>query len=202
MKLRISHLLYPVYNLGPGKRIALWFQGCSIRCPGCLNPETWDFSGGSTYNVMELYVLIKQIADSHIGITISGGEPFDQYDALILLCAMLKEYTDLNVLVFSGYDLQQLLLEHQDSHFLDVIDYLIDGPFMEKRMARRGLRGSENQNMYHIVDHKAILTDELQSTDICSLHFDNKKSAYLSGIPRDKDMERLIASLHDEGISW
>jgi anaerobic ribonucleoside-triphosphate reductase activating protein len=202
MTLRISHLLYPVYNLGPGKRIALWFQGCSIRCPGCLNPENWDFSGGHYYNVMEIYMMIKTIEDNYTGLSISGGEPFDQYDALILLCAMLKENTKLDILIFSGYNLGQLYTDHPDQHFLDVMDYLIDGPYIKENPAESGLRGSINQNMYHIVDRIVMPTEELQSTNICSLHLDNDNSAYCSGIPRNKDMERLIETLHKEGLNW
>lgn len=202
MKLRISHILYPVYNLGPGKRIALWFQGCSIHCPACLNPESWDFAGGRQIDLLELYMAILEVAEEHSGISISGGEPFDQYDALVLLCSMLKANTGLDILVFSGYDLNTLKSKHPDLHFMDVIDYLVDGPFLSSSIATEGLKGSSNQCAYRFQDRRAILLEDLEAAKICSLKITDDHAVYLSGIPRQGEMEKLIKLLNAEGITW
>ncbi|MBP7310324.1 MAG: radical SAM protein [Candidatus Cloacimonetes bacterium] len=202
MKLTISHILYPVYNLGPGTRIALWFQGCSIHCPGCLNPESWDFAGGRQIDLLELYMAILEVAEAHTGISISGGEPFDQYDALVLLCSMLKANTKLDILVFSGYDLPSLKSKHPDLHFMDVIDFLVDGPFLPENMATKGLKGSTNQCVYNIKERREILLDDLEANKICSLQITDDHAAYLSGIPRQGEMDKLIKLLKAQGITW
>ena len=202
MKLTISHILYPVYNLGPGSRIALWFQGCSIHCPGCLNPESWDFSGGRKIELMEIYMAILEIAEDYAGISISGGEPFDQYDALVLLCSMLKANTKLDILVFSGYDLPTLKSKHPDLHFLDVIDYLIDGPFVAENMAAEGLKGSANQCAYRFEAGLAIPIPDIESSKVCSVQVTADHSAYLSGIPRQGEMDKLVKLLNNEGTTW
>ena len=202
MKLTISHILYPVYNLGPGIRIAIWFQGCSIHCPGCLNPESWDFAGGRQIDLLELYMAILEVAEEHTGISISGGEPFDQYDALVLLCSMLKANTKLDILVFSGYDLESLKTKHPDLHFMDVIDYLIDGPFLPENMATEGLRGSTNQCAYRLEAGQAIPIPDIEANHTCSMQVTADNSAYLSGIPRKGEMDKLIKLLSAEGITW
>ena len=62
MYLNLRQILYPVHNLGPGKRIALWTQGCSINCPDCLNPETWNPEDGVQVSIMLLAVLLMEIS--------------------------------------------------------------------------------------------------------------------------------------------
>lgn len=202
MKLSVSHILYPVYNLGHGSRIAIWFQGCSIHCSGCLNPESWDFAGGQQIDLLELYMAILEVAEEHTGISISGGEPFDQYDALVLLCSMLKANTKLDILLFSGYDLESLKSKHPDLHFLDVIDYLIDGPFMSDKMATEGLIGSTNQCVYRLEAGRAISIPGIDASKVCSVQVNADHSAYLSGIPRQGEMDKLIKLLDAEGITW
>ncbi|MEX0827366.1 MAG: 4Fe-4S cluster-binding domain-containing protein, partial [Haliea sp.] len=79
--LQLSRVHFPVTALGPGRRIGIWFQGCSIRCSGCISLDTWDDKKGltSVENFMaEVYEWVAK-AD---GVTISGGEPFDQVHAL------------------------------------------------------------------------------------------------------------------------
>lgn len=202
MILRISHSLYPVYNLGPGERIALWFQGCSIRCPGCLNPESWDFEGGESVYVLVLFDALIKISESLQGISISGGEPFDQYEALILLCSLIKVHTKLDVLVFSGYTLEQLTQKFADLKFIKVIDYLIAGPYLQAQPAATGLKGSLNQRSYKFIKGKAIPIPDFEVDKRCSLNLDAKNGAYLSGIPREGEIQQLVKSLNEAGIAW
>ena len=81
MIVNLSRLHFPVSSLGYGQRVAVWFQGCSLQCPGCVSRDTWEHGLGT----MPLERLVEQIArwsDAADGLTVSGGEPFEQPDAL------------------------------------------------------------------------------------------------------------------------
>ena len=98
----LSRIHFPVTALGPGRRIGIWFQGCSIRCPGCISMDTWAQGRGST-TVDKVADAISQWSTTADGITISGGEPFDQPDALFELLARIRSQTEADILVFTGY---------------------------------------------------------------------------------------------------
>src|SRR5215831_1013285 len=92
MRISISRIHFPVSTLGPGQRIGIWFQGCSIRCPGCISMDTWAEGRGIT-TVEEVINSIIPWLSKADGITISGGEPFDQPDALLELTARIRSKT-------------------------------------------------------------------------------------------------------------
>lgn len=139
--------------LGPGKRYAIWVQGCLKNCLGCGTPE-----GQSTgiNRLIEVAELAEDILDQHHieGITISGGEPFLQVKAMAELVRLIRLHKDLGVIVFTGYYLQELRdLDDQDTNnLLDCIDLLIDGPYVEDMNDNLGLRGSANQTMWYLTE--------------------------------------------------
>ena len=154
--MRIARILYPVTVLGPGKRIAIWVAGCSRRCKGCANPELWD---KEQFPEVELLVLKKAIdgldeKTNHevSGITISGGEPFDQPEALLALVEYLKEKTE-DILIFSGYSKEWLEQQEVSRRVMDQIAVLVDGEYVEEENRGEVLRGSENQRI-HILQEK------------------------------------------------
>ena len=81
MKIALSRIHYPVRTLGPGARIGVWFQGCAIRCPGCVSMDTWAVGQHVTTLDEVKEGLLPFLASD--GVTISGGEPFDQPEALL-----------------------------------------------------------------------------------------------------------------------
>src|SRR6202166_4325132 len=88
---------------GPGRRFALWFQGCPLRCPGCCNPEMLPFAGGQA---VELPALLEQIRSSNVeGITLLGGEPLAHAADGAALARAMRDL-GLSVMVFSGYTLE------------------------------------------------------------------------------------------------
>ena len=93
----LSRIHFPVTTLGPGRRIGIWFQGCSIHCPGCISMDTWAPSRGIT-TIDEVVSAIAQWIPTADGITISGGEPFDQPIALLELLRGLRSLTEADVL--------------------------------------------------------------------------------------------------------
>lgn len=147
-KINIGFIWYPVTTLGYGKRIGVWFQGCSKRCENCISPEFQLLNGGTTYAVEEIVNSIcdKQEID---GLTISGGEPFDQPEGLLKLIMTYKEKFNDDILIFTGYALDEL---HEKKSFvieeiLRNIAVLIDGRYMDDKNNGIGLRGSTNQKI-------------------------------------------------------
>lgn len=134
---------------GPGVRLALFMQGCPHHCSGCHNPETWDENGGQRMSVTAALKLMAQyLTPLHQGITISGGEPFMQPDALLeLLQGVRESFPALNIWCYSGYIFDDL----QHSPVLPLIDILVDGPYQEElRDLDLLFRGSRNQRIIDV----------------------------------------------------
>ncbi|MFJ2462502.1 4Fe-4S single cluster domain-containing protein [Pseudomonas sp. NPDC087615] len=201
MDLSLSRMHFPVTTLGPGRRIGIWFQGCSIRCPGCISADTW----GPWHRRLSLEQLLEQITPwlhEAEGITISGGEPFDQFDALRSLLEGLRRLSELDILVYSGYSLEQLnesLLQTKG-----LIDALISDPYIEALSQTMALRGSDNQRLSLLTPlGRARLVHyerPLEPTDkALDLMFDESGSVWMAGIPRRDDLLRLRDLLHEQG---
>ncbi len=133
---------------GPGIRMTVFTQGCPHHCPGCHNPQTHPFEGGTPTTVEEL---LQQVKDDPLvkGVTLSGGEPFCQAGPLAVFAAGCREL-GLETAAYSGYTFEQLLeLGKTDPGvpaLLEQLDILIDGPFvMEKKSYELRFRGSSNQ---------------------------------------------------------
>lgn len=156
---------------GPGKRFAIWFQGCPLRCPGCCNPEFLNFSGGTK-------TLLKDICDNITatherytleGITLLGGEPLSHaYQALVL--ANHAHSLGLNVMAFTGYSLEYAQERPEDLGIKDLIkeiDILVDGPYIKDLVeTKRRWIGSSNQRI-HFLTERANANDprwELKNT--------------------------------------
>jgi anaerobic ribonucleoside-triphosphate reductase activating protein len=93
---------------GPGRRSVVWFQGCTLNCPGCWNPETHPISVTPERSVEDIGSWILSCPDID-GVTFSGGEPFQQAADLLSLCEFLKsQRPSLSLAVFSGYTTREL----------------------------------------------------------------------------------------------
>jgi anaerobic ribonucleoside-triphosphate reductase activating protein len=110
-RLSLSKLHFPITALGPGRRIGIWLQGCSIRCAGCMSRDTWAFSRDSEPSEGLLERMAPWLTEAD-GVTISGGEPFDQPYGLLALLARLRERFKGDVLVYSGYEFEALRAQH------------------------------------------------------------------------------------------
>lgn len=143
----VDRVLFPVTALGPGKRIAVWLVGCHRHCPGCANPELWNPKPHQRISVEKLTGLIRQVAIERRadGLTITGGEPFEQSTELLDLLYGLRDL-HLNTLVFSGYRLEEL--QRTAKAVLERIDVVIDGEYIrEQNDGKAVLRGSVNQRI-------------------------------------------------------
>ncbi len=135
---------------GPGIRISLYFQGCSHCCPGCHNPETHDPTGGSNFSTDELLSLVDNCPGID-GVTLSGGEPFEQAASAAVLAAAIRD-RKLNLVLYSGYYFEELmaksLKDHNVSNLLKAGWLLVDGPFIEEEKdLTLAFRGSRNQRL-------------------------------------------------------
>lgn len=198
---RLNRIQYPVFNLGPGKRIGIWTQGCSLHCPGCISKSLWDAKGGRYVNVAQLASWIIATACKFDGITITGGEPFDQYEALIAFCAFLKHKTTLDIYCFSGYQLDELQERHPDLLFSQYLDYLMDGRYLRNRHDNGNARGSSNQRLYRFLHGQPVLQKELFAGDRWSLAVSNENDIYMSGIPRQGELEDIEKKFKMIGIN-
>ncbi len=132
---------------GPGRRSVVQVAGCSIRCPGCYVPETHEAANGKSTEVVEIIAEILANRADHDGVTILGGEPFDQPAAIAELVTRLKDL-DINIVVYTGYTLDTLLnkKDKRIENILKMTDLLIDGPYIREFGKRAGeYRGSTNQ---------------------------------------------------------
>ncbi len=144
---------------GEGIRAVIWTQGCPHHCPGCHNPTTHDYNGGYLVEVDEIKKEINTL-DDEVGVTFSGGDPFEQPEA----CYELAKYihsVKLNVWCYTGYTFEELLKKSDtDSNvmnFLKEIDILVDGRFVEKlKSFEIKFRGSKNQR---VIDVKKSLSN-------------------------------------------
>lgn len=199
--LHLSRVHFPVRTLGPGARIGIWFQGCSIRCTGCISMDTWDPERGETTMGAVLSVVEPWLRQAD-GITISGGEPFDQPEALRLLLTALRGRVAGDILVYSGYPLEALALEG----FEGLFDVLVADPFDTRSSQTLALRGSDNQRLIPMTvlgrfryGREALVDGRPGTLEI--MFDDETGEVFLAGIPRRGDLRRLARILAEMGHS-
>lgn len=163
---------------GPGVRVSLFVSGCTHHCPGCFNPETWDFNFGRPFDSDVINEILEALQPSYIhGFSLLGGEPFEYKNQLGLL-PLLKEirqrFPDKDIWCYTGYDFERDILDDmakkwsETYEMISLIDILVDGKFIEakKDLALR-FRGSSNQRIIKVPEslkeNKVVLWDD--STD-------------------------------------
>ena len=201
----LSRIHFPVTTLGPGKRIGLWVQGCSIRCPGCISVDTWVVGRGET-TVGAVMQAVEPWLKEAEGLTISGGEPFDQPEALLALLRELRPRILGDVLVYSGHPVEAIApwLSAADG----LIDALISDPYAEAAAQTLPLRGSDNQRLHLLTDLgcRRFASYEQPSRTLerrFDVMFDADGEVFLAGIPPRGDMTRLREALAAAGhTAW
>jgi anaerobic ribonucleoside-triphosphate reductase activating protein len=199
MKWRLNKIQYPVYNLGPGKRIGIWVQGCDLGCKGCVNQTLWQKEGVRSVEVIDLFNWLSSLDTKFDGITLSGGEPFQQYEPLITFLHLLKKKTTLDVYCFTGYYLRELEVLFPDKLFYRYMDFLVDGRYVSELHQEKNVKGSANQTLYRLDDGVAIAQEELPSRK-WSVQVSRDNQIYMSGIPRKNDLNQLCSDLARVGI--
>jgi anaerobic ribonucleoside-triphosphate reductase activating protein len=152
------HAILPKSQVnGPGLRAVIWVQGCTLNCPGCFNPSSHSTAPKLLKTPEYLADEILSLNDIQ-GVSISGGEPFQQAEALIAFLQIIKKKSDLSVVIFSGYYLEQISLIPQGNEILILTDVLIAGPFLADAPTVGSMAGSANQKIH-------FLSERYQSDD-------------------------------------
>lgn len=158
-----SKIQYDSIVDGEGIRIVIWTQGCPHKCLGCHNEKTHDFNGGFVTSTNEIIDEIKDSIKYHDGITLSGGEPFMQSEALLELALFAKE-NNKNVWSYSGFKYEELIkMSKSNSNImklLENIDVLVDGKFeIDKMSLDLYYKGSKNQRVIDV--KKSLLSKKV-----------------------------------------
>lgn len=167
---------------GPGLRAVLWVQGCAFGCPGCFNPETHAMRGGEVWPVEKALdqILAAAAQGSLEGLTISGGEPLYQHRALARLLAQVREKSDLSILVFTGYDWDELQRLKGIGSLLDTIDVLLAGRYDASRRVAQGLIGSTNKTAHFLTNR--YTAKDLETVPQAEIILTSNGEIILSGI--------------------
>lgn len=138
---------------GPGLRTSIYFAGCRHRCPGCHNPQTWDFDAGTAMTVAEIMATVTY---NGFDVTFTGGDPLFSAENIIPLAREIKRH-GFGIWCYTGFTLEELADRGTDAQreLLSLIDVLVDGPFvMALRDTSLIFRGSSNQRL---IDLRATL---------------------------------------------
>jgi anaerobic ribonucleoside-triphosphate reductase activating protein len=185
--LRVAAIVDDTRAEGPGRRWALWVQGCSIRCAACCNPEMFDERRGEPAALAVLEARIARARAGGVeGVTFLGGEPFEQAAGLAQLARHARSLA-MTVMVFSGYTLDALRARPDAAELLALTDLLVDGPYDRTRPeptppAGRRWIGSANQGMHHLTAAYAADDPQLRGANTIEIRL-SKAALSINGWP-------------------
>ncbi|BCJ39761.1 radical activating enzyme [Actinoplanes ianthinogenes] len=209
MSLRLARLHHPVTTLGPGQRIGIWVQGCGIGCPGCVSRDTWTAGPEHDTEVADVLAWCAERAAGTTGVTITGGEPSEQPEALAeLLTGLRRIDPDWDVLCYTGVELDEFRRRCPAAY--PEIDALITGPFRITEPTALVWRGSANQRLIPCSprgeQRYARWAGAEREHPELQLQVDDER-VWLIGIPGRGDLDRVQRVLRAqgielEGVSW
>lgn len=211
MKIAINKAHFPVTVLGYGRRIGLWLQGCSIRCPDCVAKDTWENDPGREMAISQLLSWCKKTSQNALdGVTISGGEPFDQPEALLALLNATDQWRkqcslELDILCYSGYPLG--ILQKKHAALLKKLDALIPEPYVDHLPLKHLWRGSGNQPLVILSplgEKRYLSCQDMPVTEHnkqIQIQTDGKR-LWCIGIPARGDMNRMEQLAHQRGLDF
>lgn len=190
--IRLHNMVLHTKVLGPGVRCAIWLQGCGRSCKGCMSPSSRDMNGGKKVDISDVYDAVIGAGEIE-GVTISGGEPFAQIESLYSLIKLIKETTNLGVIVYTGYTLSQLraLKDPLTDEMLEkYIDLLIDGEYDDSQNDGSSLRGSSNQNVIYLTERYKRYSDLYENGHRDAEIIVTENELFFVGIPDRKTFEQ------------
>ena len=209
MTINISRLHYPVTALGPGRRIGIWVQGCTLACPGCVSRDTWNPLNGKEIEVEGVLQWLSDICRSHAvdGITISGGEPSEQPEALYQLASGIDALRcdgvfDGDVLCYTGVDGDEFLRRCDWAG--DLVDAVITGRFEVTAPTSLVWRGSANQRLQTLTERgeRVYAKYRYATSERPDMQFTvADDQVWMIGIPRRGDLQRIESTLRDNGVT-
>lgn len=134
---------------GPGIRTAIYAAGCTHRCPGCHNPQSWDIRAGQRMSMEE--ILSPILGDPFADVTFTGGDPMMQPEGFTELARAIKKRSEKNIWCYTGYLFEEVIRMPAQAEMLKYIDVLVDGPFVQDlRDEQLRFRGSSNQRLVDV----------------------------------------------------
>lgn len=182
---------------GPGVRSVVWVQGCRRNCPGCINPHTHPHEPLKLLEPTHLGRQLAAIKDT-VGVTLSGGEPFEQAEACALLAETVRN-AGKTVMVFTGFPFEELKRSREPAvqRLLCSIDLIVAGPYIEAlKCDSKMWRASSNQTV-HFLSGSDIAEDALPLTPLVEITADGNTLSY-TGFPDQEDLtwfDRLSETL-------
>ena len=182
--LRVAHIVHGCGTLGPGRRTVVWVRGCTRRCPGCV--ATPILGDGPTLLIDPDALAARLLAQpQEEGVTFSGGEPFEQAEALAVV-AMAVRAVGRSVMVYSGSTLEELRESTEPGvrSLLAASDILVDGTFVRERQADLLWRGSANQRVHFLTPRYADPMPEIDGRGVgVELRLDAENNLFWAGVP-------------------
>lgn len=211
---RLNRLHYPVTTLGPGTRLGIWVQGCSIECRGCVSRDTWDPDAAEPMSVAEVIDRANHLCDGPVdGVTVTGGEPFDQPEGLQCILEGLRGWLDgrsngdADLLAYTGYELDDVIARAPGP--LAFLDAVIAGPYIASQPTAAAWWGSSNQTLVPLTarGRSRYATTPPSDPGKIQVDVDSAGRVWLIGVPRVGVLQKVEASLraagvHLEGVSW
>lgn len=161
--MKIIAITGPDLSNGLGCRLSVWVSGCSHKCKGCQNAQTWNYNIGTdiaiSENFNELYSIIEEYLNKTYikGITFTGGDPLDQSDNNIsILLELIKKiknnYPNKDIWIYSGDLFENLIKNEFKRNVLKLCDVLVDGPFECDKKTNLAFKGSSNQRIINLTE--------------------------------------------------
>ncbi|WP_062213698.1 4Fe-4S single cluster domain-containing protein [Streptomyces sp. NBRC 109706] len=204
---RISGSHWPLTVLGPGRRLGIWFQGCPLACAGCMSRHTWDAAGGQQWPVAELLALWREaLAAGAEGLTVSGGEPLAQPEALARLlagAARTRGAAEADLLLYTGYTEAEVAADEARARAVRHADALVTGRYVAARATDLVWRGSANQRL---VPRTPLGTAryaphlERRATGRTLQTAGRGAALALYGVPRPGELAALETDLRNAGV--
>lgn len=186
--MNIAHIESQSFIYGPGCRLVIWVQGCSIHCKGCWNTQMWSFEKKQEFSVDQLFEMI--VEENVEGITILGGEPLDQFEEAYKLCKMCKS-NGISVMIFTGYELSEID-QSEKQKIKSVSDILIVGRYIQEyRTLERQWIGSTNQEILFLSNR--YKNYELENGNYIEVDINENGKSTILGFPT----KEMISSIMD-----
>ena len=156
--MRYAGLIKNDIAAAPGNCVTFFSQGCPHKCPGCHNPETWDFEGGEEFTNQILEEIFEAIAANGIqrNFCVMGGEPLaeeNEFLTYLVIHNVKEKFPNIKIYLQTGYTYEELQTanRYRIEQILSEIDYLIDGPYIQElRNTTLPMRGSSNQRIIEL----------------------------------------------------